>query len=518
MDIRQIVRSVWPDWEVVETIGEGNFGTVYRARRGDIVGVTDSAIKVTVIPQDNGELDSLRMEGLSAEQSRSYLEGIVRDLAAEIRLMESVKGYTNIVSIEDYKIVEHHDRIAWTIFIRMELLTPLSRRIAEAPLSEREVIRLGKDMCAALSVCHKKNIFHRDIKPENIFVNDEGDYKLGDFGVARSMESLVTNLTRRGTYNYMAPEVFNETLTDADMQAAARADLCSLGLVLYRLLNRGRLPFVPDKQLPTPEDRRQAVLRRMKGEAFDPPEEASEPMARIIMRACAHDPAERFDGAEEMRQALEEAEAALPAKEPADVEPEEPEEPEEETGEDGAQEDEREADPENENGDPEEKEEKEEDAEPDGKDKEDEGGDTDDRGRWKRLMLIALAVLLLAALGWLGVRYRVGGEPVSPTPSVSPSETPSPETGTQPPEQSPRPKDTPEPLASGTPQTGGIQNQLGEGVETPRPTGIQNQLGQEGLPAVTPGIGSGGISNKPTPEPTQIPVESASAPTRDAAD
>ena len=200
------------------------------------------------------------------------------------------------------------------------------------------------------------------------------------------------------------------------------------------------------------------------------------------------------------------------------IEPEEPEKPEEETGEDGAQEDEREADPEKENGDPEEKEEKEEDAEPDGKDKEDEGGDTDDHGRWKRLMLIALAVLLLAALGWLGVRYRVGGEPVSPTPSVSPSETPSPETGTQPPEQSLGPKDTPEPLASGTPQTGGIQNQLGEVVETPRPTGIQNQLGQEGLPAVTPGIGSGGISNKPTPEPTKIPVESASAPTRDAAD
>ena len=182
MDIRQFVRSVWPDWEVVEAIGEGNFGTVYRAQRGDIVGVTDSAIKVTVIPQDSGELDSLRMEGLSAEQSRSYLENIVRDLAAEIRLMESVKGYTNIVSIEDYKIVEHRDRIAWTIFIRMELLTPLSQRIAEAPLSEREVIRLGKDMCAALSVCHKKNIFHRDIKPENIFVNDQGDYKLGDSG------------------------------------------------------------------------------------------------------------------------------------------------------------------------------------------------------------------------------------------------------------------------------------------------------------------------------------------------
>ncbi len=512
MDIRQFVRSVWPDWEVVEAIGEGNFGTVYRAQRGDIVGVTDSAIKVTVIPQDSGELDSLRMEGLSAEQSRSYLENIVRDLAAEIRLMESVKGYTNIVSIEDYKIVEHRDRIAWTIFIRMELLTPLSQRIAEAPLSEREVIRLGKDMCAALSVCHKKNIFHRDIKPENIFVNDQGDYKLGDFGVARSMESLVANLTRRGTYNYMAPEVFNESLTEADMQAAARADIYSLGLVLYRLLNRGRLPFVPDKQLPTPEDRRKAVLRRMKREAFDPPVEASEQMARVIMRACAYEPAERFDSAEEMRLALEEAEAALPVEEPADVEPEKPEG---EPGGDGGEDDGAEDEHPQEDGDPAGEDEERENPGPEENGEEENGG-TDGGRRRKRLLLIALAALLLAALGWLGIRYRVGGGS-EPAPSAAPSETPTPEAGTQPPEESLGPKDTPEPLASATPQADGIQNQLGDVVETPRPSGIQQQLGDEGLPAVTPGIGGSGISTKPTPEPTKIPLESAAAPGKESA-
>ena len=319
MDIKQMIKSIWPDWEIVDRIGEGSFGTVYRAQRSDIAGVSYAAIKVTTIPHNHGELESLRMEGLTPEESRSYLEGVVRDLSAEIRLMESVKGYTYIVSIEDYKVIERKDEMMWYIFIRMELLTPLNRKDAGEPLDEDDVIKLGMDLCSALTVCRRKSIIHRDIKPENIFVNDQGDYKLGDFGVARNLERLTaTMVTRKGTYNYMAPEVYNETLADADMDAAAKVDICSLGLVMYQLMNKGRLPFVPvDKQLPSPDDRRNAVARRMRGDAFPPPRNASPELQRIIMKACAHDPEDRFQSAAEMRRALIRLTLKAPAESPA---------------------------------------------------------------------------------------------------------------------------------------------------------------------------------------------------------
>lgn len=218
MDIRAIIGEAWPDWEALELIGEGAYGTVYRARRLDGQGA-DAAIKVTAIPQDASETDALAMEGLSREQSESYLEGVVMDLASEIKLMQSLRGCENIVRIEDSRIIRSPERLLWHILIRMELLTSLSRRLTEGPMAEGEVIRLGMDLCRALDVCHHKHIIHRDIKPENIFIGGDDRFKLGDFGVARRLEQVTTGITRRGTYNYMAPEVFNQTLVDADITA-----------------------------------------------------------------------------------------------------------------------------------------------------------------------------------------------------------------------------------------------------------------------------------------------------------
>ena len=304
MDIRESIRQIWPDWELQEELGRGAYGVVYRAVRRDIVGTVSSAIKVTRIAMNSGETDALRREGLSLGQTRSYLEGVVRDLGAEIRLMESVRGYTNIVSIEDYKVVEHADEIAWSIFIRMELLTPLQKAYAGVRMTEQEVVRLGMDICSALTVCRKQNIVHRDIKPENIFVNASGDFKLGDFGVARGLDRLSLGLSRKGTYNYMAPEVFNNELMDMDIGSAARVDIYSLGLVLYQELNQGRLPFVPFTQTPSLDDRTRAMLRRMKGDALPAPVSASPSLANIVLKACAHRPEDRYNTAEEMRAAL----------------------------------------------------------------------------------------------------------------------------------------------------------------------------------------------------------------------
>ena len=311
------LTGVWPEWKIEKQIGKGTFGAVYQAVRESDNLTSYAAIKFISIPQDPYELESLRADGLDLQATRAYLKRIVDDFVNEIRLLESFKGIQNIVSIEDYKVVEKADGLGWDIYIRMELLTPFSAYICDKKLTEREVIQLGCDICTALDICSRKNIIHRDIKPENIFVNSFGSFKLGDFDTARQMESLTGGLSQKGTYNYMAPEVVSGE--DYDV----RVDVYSLGLVLYRLMNGNRLPFISEKQLLSPSERRAAFERRVRGEALPAPCEASPALAQVILKACAFDPRDRYASAAEMRRALRELErepvpalAAAPAPEP----------------------------------------------------------------------------------------------------------------------------------------------------------------------------------------------------------
>ena len=298
---------VWPKWQVVEQIGEGSFGKVYKVVRTEHTLISYAAVKVISIPHNNAELESMRAEGLSENGTRSYFEGIVTDCVNEIRLMESMKGNTNVVSVEDYKVMEKKEGIGWDIFIRMELLTSLNSYIADKQLTEAEVKKIGQDVCAALHLCSQLNIIHRDIKPENIFVSPFGDFKVGDFGIARELEKTSGSLSQKGTYNYMAPEIVASKRYDATV------DIYSLGLVLYKLLNNNRTPFLdPYTQLIQYQDRKDAIDRRLSGEALPPPVNASPYMAQVISKACAFNPAERFQTPFEFREALGKVKGDMP--------------------------------------------------------------------------------------------------------------------------------------------------------------------------------------------------------------
>ena len=293
------LNQVWPEWHIEKQLGKGTYGTVYKVVRRDDNFTSYAAIKVISIPQDQAEIDTLRSEGLDMAQSKTYLKGVVNDFVNEIKIMQSFKGTQNIVSIEDYKVVPKTDGIGWDIYIRMELLTSFNEYTCDKKLTEPDVIKLGIDICSALELCGSRNIIHRDIKPENIFINDFGYFKLGDFGIARKLENMTGGLSQKGTFNYMAPEVANSAEYDA------RVDIYSLGIVLYRLLNGNRLPFLDtDKQLLNPNERKYAVERRIRGEALNAPCEASPAMANLILKACAFNPDDRFANASEMKAAL----------------------------------------------------------------------------------------------------------------------------------------------------------------------------------------------------------------------
>ncbi len=291
------LKSIWPEWRLEDKpLGVGSYGAVYKAVRNDHGVESASAIKIISIPRDEAELDSLFFEGLTVEASRTYLEEVVNDYVGEIRMMESFKGTQNIVSIEDYKVVEKAGGIGWDIFIRMELLTSFKAYASEAELSEKEAVKLGLDICSALELLERKNVIHRDIKPQNIFINEFGDFKLGDFGIARDIDS---SLSARGTPSYMAPEVVMNKHYDA------RADIYSLGMVLYTVMNRGRLPFLDvDKPFLLPEDYETASKKRLSGAGLPPPCNASPDFSEIILCACSADPETRFFSATALKHAL----------------------------------------------------------------------------------------------------------------------------------------------------------------------------------------------------------------------
>ncbi len=293
------LAAVWPEWKVVEQIGEGSFGKVYKVVRSELSVTTYAAVKVISIPQNDAEINSLRAEGMDNDATKAYLQGIVNDFITEVKLLETLKGTSNIVSVEDFRVVEQKNRIGWDIFIRMELLTPFTDYVADRQMSEQEVIKLGIDMCTALELCAQRKIIHRDIKPENIFVSSFGDYKIGDFGIAKELEKTSGALSSKGTYNYMAPEVATGKKYDATV------DIYSLGLVLYKLLNNNRLPFIdPYAQQIQYQERKNAVDRRLRGEVIPAPVNASEQMASIVLAACAYSPEGRFETPTAMKKAL----------------------------------------------------------------------------------------------------------------------------------------------------------------------------------------------------------------------
>lgn len=265
-------------WKIDKRIGSGSYGSVYRLKKNDFGEDYYSAMKV--IP-------------VSSEDRENCLDEFVR----EFSIMSKLKGNSNIVSYEDHQIISRDDG-GCDIVIRMELLKPLLKHEKEKSFENRDILKLGIDMCRALELCEKNNIIHRDIKPENIFVSANGDFKLGDFGIARILEKTCGCLSKKGTFAYMAPEVYKGEKYDM------RADIYSLGIVLYRFLNYGFTPFLSENCC-CASDRENAVARRIKGETVPEIPGVDKSLMNIILKACSYKPHERYKNAGEMAKDLE---------------------------------------------------------------------------------------------------------------------------------------------------------------------------------------------------------------------
>ncbi len=293
------IKNVWKDWEIRELIGEGSFSKVYRIEKriGDTVDIC--ALKVISVPRSQSDIKQLSFDGFTDENVVDFLNSVVKSFTSEIETMIKFRGCANIVSIQDYTILEKEEGIGWDIYIRMELLTPLNAYAASHKMSEEEIINAGLGLCSALQAFEKNNppLIHRDIKPSNIFVSDYGVFKIGDFGTVREVEKTYGSYTRIGTPDYMAPEVRSRG------EYSTVSDIYSVGLVLYKLANDNLLPFA-DRAVTDIHEKSSSVERRFSGETFPKPKNASKRLSEVILKACSYKPSARYRSAGEFYNAL----------------------------------------------------------------------------------------------------------------------------------------------------------------------------------------------------------------------
>ena len=300
MDINLAGQQI-QGYTITRKLGSGGYGTVYLGIKEELGKQYQTAIKYISIPDAEGYETVLQDYGYDKSAAQEYFEEIASKITSEINMLMELSKRDNryIVAYYDHEIQRHTEPLRYEIFMRMEYLTPLSRHIRQNGMTVGDVIRLGINMCDALSLCHDNGIMHRDIKEANIFISENGNFKLGDFGVAKSAIETTQTGSIKGTASYMAPEIYQREPYDKSV------DIYSLGIVLYKLLNHQRLPFMPDAPAQfTADDKIMAETRRLKGETPPLPANAKNKLGEMIVKACSAKE-ERYKKAEDFRECLQ---------------------------------------------------------------------------------------------------------------------------------------------------------------------------------------------------------------------
>ncbi len=257
-------------YEILKLLGEGGMGAVYKARDQEV----DRLIALKVIRPE-----------LAGHSS------VLQRFKQELILARTVT-HRNVIRIYDLGVSEG------CRFITMEFIEgrDLSSVLEERKLAPEEVVKILRQVCAALEAAHAEGVVHRDLKPQNVMLEASGRVVVMDFGLARSMET--TGLTQAGaimgTPAYMSPEQAK------GIPADERSDIFSLGIIAYQMLT-GVVPFKADSALAS-------MLLRTQGPP-KPPMQLDPAIPRalndIVLKTVATDPANRYQSAADLGKDLQ---------------------------------------------------------------------------------------------------------------------------------------------------------------------------------------------------------------------
>lgn len=252
----------------------GVMGIVYRG----IDSETNTVVALKVLPKN-------------LAQDRAFIERFKREVRAT-----SALSHPNIVNIFDAGVEQGIFYLA-TEFVDGESLSQRLRR--QGCLSEREGLRIGREIALGLAHAHSRNILHRDVKPENVIISKTEEVKLADLGLAKFLEDeqrITADGIAVGTPHYISPEQAR-ALKEIDH----RSDLYSLGATIFHVVT-GYLPYEGDNGA--------EVMKRHVFEATPDPRlvkpELSKPTAELLLKLMAKNPVQRYQTAVELVEHIDE--------------------------------------------------------------------------------------------------------------------------------------------------------------------------------------------------------------------
>jgi serine/threonine-protein kinase len=268
-------------FEIIEAIGSGGMGMVYRARDLNL----DREVALKVLPPE-----------------------LVADAARKRRFILEAKAAAALQH-PHIAVVYEIDDADGTSFIAMELIGGDSLRdaIETGLLPADHALQLAVEIAEGLAFAHGKGIVHRDLKPANIMITEQGHAKLIDFGIAKLIEALGDEETVAetvadegtvagkmiGTVAYMSPEQARGAEVDH------RSDIFSFGIVLYELLT-GERPFSGPTRMDTISAILQAPAPELTSTSADVSPEAMSGLRRLVRRCLAKDPTTRYQDMDEL--------------------------------------------------------------------------------------------------------------------------------------------------------------------------------------------------------------------------
>ena len=268
-------------YRVLDPLGRGGMAQVYRAYHPQL----DRYVAIKVLRSDLVE-------------EEAFLDRFHREARAVARLR-----HANVVQVYDFDV---QDGVYYMVMELLEGDTLKARLNDYHVRGERmpagEIVRILLDVLDGLAYAHSEGMIHRDIKPANIMLTKSGQAVVTDFGIAHMVGGTRHTAAGvlMGTLNYIAPEQGLESKSDA------RSDIYSVGIVLYELL-LGKPPFDADTPL--------AILMKHLNDPLPLPRqenpEIPEPLERVVLKALAKQPEERYQDAAEMAQALRQVAAGV---------------------------------------------------------------------------------------------------------------------------------------------------------------------------------------------------------------
>jgi serine/threonine protein kinase/Tfp pilus assembly protein PilF len=268
-------------YQVIEELGKGGMGRVYKALDKEI----NEKVAIKLLNPEVG----------SDEET-------IERFKNELRLARKV-GHRNVCRM--YDIAQEEG----AYYISMEYISGEDLKsfiVRSGQLTVGKAVSIAKQVCEGLSEAHRLGVVHRDLKPQNIMIDKEGNARIMDFGIARSLK--VKGITGAGvmigTPEYMSPEQVE--VKDVDQ----RSDIYSLGVILYEMVT-GRVPFEGETPL--------GVAMKHKTEAPRNPRELNsqipEDLSRVILRCLEKEKEKRYQSAGELRSELERIESGMPTTE-----------------------------------------------------------------------------------------------------------------------------------------------------------------------------------------------------------